>query len=268
MERIKFDYKEPGGLEIVRLIVFERLRNDNSWKQFDVSGVGYDKYVEYIGDQIFGREKLNFLATEILWECMIQGIIAPGREKGGDFLPWFHITEYGYKVLSTNEYLPHDPTGYLDNIKSEIPNLDDTVFSYLSESLNCFTRDNLIASIVMLGVASERAFLILCDSFLNAISSQKEKNAFQKILNLKAIKPKMDWVVKKVEQIKKALPDNTNIMLSVIFDFIRCQRNDLGHPKEKPPKVMREDAYVYLRLFPNYYKIFNEVITYLSQNKI
>lgn len=87
MEKIKFDFKEPGGLEIVRLIVFERLRNDNDWKQFDVSGVGYDKYVEYIGNEIFGREKLIFLASEILWECMIQGIIAPGREKVEIFFP-------------------------------------------------------------------------------------------------------------------------------------------------------------------------------------
>jgi hypothetical protein len=272
MSKIHFDPKEEGGMELTRAIVLERLRKDKDWRQFDLSGTGFDNYVEYIGDPGDGRKRLVFLAQDVLWEFMIQGIIAPGLNVSNPNLPWFHITEHGKKVLAKEELLPHDPTGYLDRFRKEIKNPDKTVEAYLSESLNCFTRGNFIASIVMFGVASERAFLILCDSLLNTITDTKEKLKFQKILEQRAIKPKMDWVLNKIQVIQsgspRPLPDNVNIMLASIFDFIRCQRNDLGHPQETLPKVTKEDAYVNLRIFPNYFKMVNEVSDYLKKNKV
>lgn len=270
MEKIQFNPKEEGGLELARAIVLERLKKYKDWRQYDLSGTGFDMLVEYIGDPKDAREKLVFLAQDVLWEFMIQGIIAPGLNVSNPNLPWFHITEYGKKVLNEGEFLPHDPTGYLDRFRTEIKNPDPTVELYLSESLNCFARGNFIASVILLGVASERAFLLLCDSILNSLSDLKEKSKFQKILEIKAIKPKMDWVLNKIQAIQskspRPLPDNVNIMLASIFDFIRSQRNDLGHPQEKPPKVTREDAYVNLRIFPNYFKMVGQVIEYLRNN--
>jgi len=272
MSRIKFDPNEEGGLELARAIVLERLRNDSGWRQYDLSGEGFDRFVEYVGDQGSGRRRLASLAQDVLWEFMIQGIIAPGLDVHNPNFPWFRITDYGRRVLSEREFLPHDPTGYLERFRREVTSCDPTVESYLSESLNCFTRGCLIASVVMLGVASERVFLLLCECLANAISDSSEKAKFQKILESTAMKPKMDWVLNKVGVIQSAtprpLPDNVNIMLATIFDFIRCQRNNLGHPQENPPKVTRDDAYVNLRIFPNYYKMVMQVIDYLSSHKI
>jgi len=272
MSKINFDPKEEGGLELARAIVLERLRNDTNWNQYDHSGSGFGRFVEYIGDPTKGRRKLAFLAQDVLWEFMIQGIIGPGLNVDNPNLPFFHITEYGKKVLAGGEFLPHDTTGYLERFHNEITNPDPTVESYLSESLNCFTRNNLIASVIMLGIASERTFLLLCGSLLDSLADTTEKLKFQKILDQRAIKPKMDWVFNKIQAIQskspRPLPDNVNIMLASIFDFIRCQRNDLGHPQEKPPKVTREDAYVNLRIFPSYFKMLNQVINYLTNNKV
>lgn len=78
----------------------------------------------------------------------------------------------------------------------------------------------------------------------------------------------MDWILNKTQLLRKHLPDNVNIMLNTIFDFIRCQRNDLGHPQQTPPNVTRDDAFVNLRIFPNYYKMVNQVIDYLNKNSI
>lgn len=272
MSKINFDPNEEGGLEIARAIVLERLRNDKNWNQFDVTGEGYDRFVEYIGKPHQGMNKLLFLAQDVLWEFMIQGIIAPGMNVSNRNLPWFHVTEYGKKVIATGEFLPHDPTGYLERFHNEITNPDPTVEAYLSESLNCFRTGTFIASVVMLGVASERTFLLLCDSLFNAIANPTEKSKFQKILEYRAIKPKMDWVSDKIQALQKksprALPDNVNTMLILIFDFIRYQRNDLGHPQENPPKVTREDAYVNLRIFPNYFKVVGQVIGYLTSHQV
>ncbi len=270
MTKIQFDPDEEGGLEIARTVVLERLRTDENWNQYDTSGNGFDRFVDYVGHEPKARKALAFLAQEVLWELIIQGAVAPGF--AGNFsLPWFHITEYGKKVLAERTYLPHDPTGYLDRFRAEVGKHDASILAYLSESLNCFTRGCSIASVVMLGVASEKVFLNLCESLRNAIASTTEKSEFEDILKQMAIKPKMDSVTNKIQAIQRqfrAFTDDVDVRLTGIFNFIRCQRNELGHPRENPPKVTREDAYVYLRLFPSYCKIASDIITWLSQNKI
>lgn len=271
MNKISFDPNEEGGLELARAILIERLKRDKNWNSINSYDPGFDPYVEYVNNEQLGRTKLLDLIRDVFWEFIIQGIIAPGTNLGTN-LPWFHITEYGKKVLEAEEFLPHDPTGYLQRFRDDIGAPDPTIEAYLSESLNCFTRGSYIACIVMLGVASERAFLLLCDSLLNALSDPNEKSAFDAILKINAIKPKEDWVLNKIQVIQKKrprpLPDNVNIMLTVIFDFIRSQRNSLGHPQENPPKISREEAYVNLRIFPGYYKMLNQAMNYLSHDSV
>jgi hypothetical protein len=93
----------------------------------------------------------------------------------------------------------------------------------------------------MLGIAAERVFLLLSNKLLSALADPKEEKQFRAIMERMALKPKLDFVSRKIldTQSKRPrdLPDNVNIMISVIYDFIRTQRNDLGHPKETPPNV-------------------------------
>ncbi|OGW72185.1 MAG: hypothetical protein A2Y02_00010 [Omnitrophica bacterium GWA2_52_12] len=267
MGKINFNPREDNGLELVRAIIFERLRKDTNWNQFDLTGEGFNPYVEFVGEVVEGRRRITALVQDVMWELIIQGVITPGRDTSNPNLPWFHLTEYGKKVLSAGEFLPHDPGGYLDKFRAVMGRVDPTVDTYLSESLNCFTRGCLVASVVMLGVASERVFLLICEAFKNAIENQKEKTDFERLLEIRSIKPKMDWIFKKVEELQrrtpKPFPDNVTIMLVSIFDFIRNQRNDLGHPRETPPKVSRDDAYVNLRIFPGYAKMGNLIVDFL-----
>lgn len=272
MGKIRFNPNEKGGLELARAIVLQRLKEDTTWNQYDHSGEGFDRYVEYVGDADAGRHKLISLAQDILWELMIQGVVAPGLNINNPNLPFFRITEYGRRVVSEGKYLPHDPTGYLDRFREEVTSPDPVVMSYLSESLECFSRGNLLASVVMLGIASERMFLLLCEALLNWLSDSNEKNEFEEIINRNAIKPKMDWVFSKIQNLQQVsprpLPDNVNIMLGTIFDFIRCQRNNLGHPQDSPPNVSLEDAYVNLRVFPSYCRMANQIIDYFYNNRV
>ena len=272
MNKIEFDPNDEDGLELARTIVINRLRSDSHWNQFESTGHEFERDVEYIGDEHEGRKKLAILTNEILWEFIFQRIISPGTNEGNLHLPFFHITDYGEKVLKEEEFQPHDPTGYLERFRRDIPDCDPTVESYLAESLNCFLNSNLIASIVMLGVASERTFLLLCESLNGAIENSGEQSQFKKTLKRNAMKPKMDAVLNKIitiqSQSPKPLPDNVNVMLIAIFDFIRIQRNDLGHPQETPPKTSRDEALVNLRIFPTYYKMVKQVIDYLNLNRV
>ena len=269
MPKVPFNPSEPGGLELVRQIVFIKLRNDSRWNQLDITGAGFEPYVEFTGGSQDYR-RLAFLAQEVCWELIIQGVLAPGLDASNPNLPFFHITEYGRKVLVADQYIPHDPTGYLENLVKAVPKPDPTVVAYLSESLNCFTRGTQIAAVVMLGIAAERVFLLVCESLSEALLDQAEKSEFDKLMSMNAMKPKLDWVLQKMQTIqsRKGIPDNVNVMLSTIYDFIRSQRNDLGHPKDDPPNVTREETFVYLNVFPKYYKIAQDVRAFLATNKV
>jgi hypothetical protein len=172
-------------------------------------------------------------------------------------------------VVEAERYLPHDPTGYLSDLSADVPKIDSTVRLYLTEGLQCFIRGTPIAATVMLGIASERVFLLVCEALEAALLDQKELREFSKILLRNAIKPKLDWVLRKTEQIRSkhsGLPDTLNITFVTVFDFIRQQRNELGHPQPTPPSVTREEAFVNLRLFPIYYKTAETYRTFLLKH--
>jgi hypothetical protein len=57
-------------------------------------------------------------------------------------------------------------------------------------------------------------------------------------------------------------------MLVAIYGLMRGQRNDLGHPRESPPNIKRQDAFVNLQIFPRYYEIAEEVRAFLGSNSV
>ncbi len=272
MDKIRYDPDEQGGLELARAVVLQCLKENRNCHQYIDVFSSLDNYVDFIGDLGQGRRRLTMLAQDVLWELMIQGVIAPGLNSTNPNLPFFHFTEYGEEVISEQKYMPHDPTGYLDRFRANIENADPVILAYLTESLDCFVRGNSIASVIMLGIAAEQVFLLLCNALVDSLCDTNEKTEFDKILNRNPMKPKLDWFLNKIQELQQSsshpLPDNVNIMLCTIYDFIRCQRNELGHPQDTLPNVTREDAYINLRVFPSYYEMANQVITYLQSNKV
>jgi len=267
---IVFDVKDSRGLEIARQVVFARLKTDHTWKHLPVTPNTDFPSIEFAGFQ--APERFTEFVLDIFWELIMQGVIAPGSSTQSPNLPWFHVTEYGRKVLDANEYVPHDPTHYLENLRKAISAPDATVMAYLAEALNCFTKGALVAATILLGVASERVFLLVCSSLQKALSDSTERDKFTKLLARNAMKPKLDWVQQKIEKIQATkqhpLPDNVNMMLSVIYDLVREQRNELGHPRDAPPQLQREEVFANLCIFPTYYKTAQTVTAYFDTNQV
>lgn len=270
--KIPFD-PNTADLETARQIVFARLRSDREWHSIDKSGDGFSPFVEYTSQPgRDGRWRLAVLASEVFWLLVGEGILSPGMDYSNPDLPWFHITAYGHKVLASPEPQPYDPTFYLAGLRTKIATPDPTVMAYVTESLETFRKGNLVASTVMLGIAAERVFLLLCNSLEAALANPGEKAAFAKLLKGLAIKPKLDWVHDKIQKVQKlrpaGFPDNATIMTIAIYDLLRCQRNELGHPREDPPTVKRADAFVNLQIFPRYYEIAEEARNFLFSNPV
>jgi hypothetical protein len=88
-----------------------------------------------------------------------------------------------------------------------------------------------------------------------SLKSAKDQEAFKKLPEM--VKPRHRWILEKFQNLpskirRNELPESLDVTLSSLFDLIRRQRNDLGHPQESPPDMDRETAFVSFRLFPTY----------------
>lgn len=267
MSKTPYDSRTPD-FEAVRRIFLDWLRVNGNVSQLDLSGQAYEGQVEWIGPR--QPNILAFHIHDIFWQLLIEGIVAPGMNPANPNLPYFHVTQYGRKVLASDAGHPYDPTGYIARLQDRVPNIDATVIAYLRESLDAFRRGSPVASTVMLGIAAERVFLLLCDSMLAALADSKDRLTFQKLLDRFPMKPKLDWIHSKIQEIEAkrlaGFPDNASLMVTAIYDILRSQRNDLGHPRANPPQVTREDAFVNLQVFQRYYETAEEVRRYFATN--
>jgi hypothetical protein len=267
---VPYDPTRPD-LAAVRRIFLDWLRANPNATQLDSSGTAYERLVEYVNNN---REPqlLAFHVTEVFWELLVEGIVAPGTSSQMLDLPWFHLTEYGKRVVASEAGHPHDEPGYLALLRARVPQPDQTVQAYLGEALTAFRRGTPVASTIMLGIAAERIFLLVCDSLSVALRDPTEKATFDALLQRFPMKPKLDWVHAKLLELQNrrvaGIPDNATLAVTAIYDFLRVQRNDLGHPREVPPSVDREEAFANLQILPRYYQVAEEVRQFLRGNQV
>jgi len=170
------------------------------------------------------------LIHELVWSFIVQGILVPGTDDSNQGWPFLRLTEYGQRCVDDNQILPHDPDGYLKDFQRAVPSADPVIQEYLSEALQCFLRDLNRAAAVMLGAASERAVLLLIESYACSIADQVESQ----IEKASSIFRKYEIFDKGFANVKpkfpKALGENADSLLRGVFDLIRNSRNDAGHP--------------------------------------
>ena len=104
----------------------------------------------------------------------------------------------------------------------------------------------------MLGVAAERAFLIMAESY--AASSMSGASAMAKEL----AKPRSNYFAlwtefrKRIEPVRQDLPNGLAdaLTLDAIADLIRLTRNEVGHPTGR--QIDEDTARVHLTIAPMY----------------
>lgn len=227
-----------GDLELVRQIVLRRLKEDADWHEFDRTwGDRASRFVQFDPPRL--RSRFIVLANEVMWQLIIQGVITVGHGEGNPNLPWFRITDYGQKVLAAERFVPHDPTGYMAELSVIAGPLDMTVASrYAEEALACFAAGCNVASVLLLGVAAESAFNQLCDSIRPTLNDAADKAKLDLTI---PVRPRHRWLVERYQNLpaaeRRRLSESLDVTLTSLYDLIRKQRNDLGHPQEQPPQL-------------------------------
>ena len=217
------------------------------------------------------EEEKYFL--ESFQDLISQGVIMWGREPQ-DFLNTFpvsfSITTYGRKILESGEIIPHDPHGYLDRLKKSVPAIDTLVLMYVDESLQCYINRNFMASSVMLGVASEATFYSLLDSFQKCVKmdstlrqkSEKMNNRMNLVEKFNIV---YDGLVQKKSDLDEEIASTLEHNLNGIFNFIRLQRNESGHPTGQ--RLGKDQMLSNLTLFAMYCKTVYDLIRSLDKSR-
>lgn len=267
--KIPYDPRNPD-FEAVRQIFFAWLRADPRASQLPIGGEGLQEFVDWVGPK--DPQILAFHAVEVFWRLLVEGIVAPGMDSSNMNLPWFHLTAYGRKVIAAEPGHPHDLEGYLARIRKGSAAPDGTVLAYITESLTTFRQGSVVAAAVMLGIAAERVFLLVCDALCQSLADPNEKLRLEGILERFPMKPKLDWVHSKLLGVQArrvaGFPESAVLMVTAIYDLLRAQRNDLGHPREIPPQLDREEVFASLQVFPRFYQTSDELVRFLQSNRV
>jgi hypothetical protein len=251
MAKFPFTNADADNVELVRQIVLHRLRTDPTYSHLDPFAGGYDQLVDFESPPL--RVTLFNLVRQVLWELLCQGVLTPGTDSSNPDLPLFHITPHGQKVLAAGGPVPYDPTGYIDDVRSRAQAcIGKVVLSYLAHAVDAFNKQSFVAATLLLGISAEAAFLDLLDVIRAHLKNPNDANKIPGRPD--KISPQHAWVMARFDSIPKAdkaaLPESVAMSLRSLLTLIRLERNELGHPQFAPPAVTREQAYLYLSLYP------------------
>lgn len=205
---------------------------------------------------------------EILWDLIIERVLTIGDYQN-DSWPHFSLTEYGEKVIKSNKPVPNDTNGYLNRIKKEIPDLDSVIEIYLSESIRTYNINQLLSATITLGCASEKALLLLIETYRDTFKDNTKQEKFIKKTKGKFIKIQFEEFDKDFTGIMGQLPydlkDNYRNTLTGIFEMIRRNRNLAGHPTGK--QIDKDTLFANLQVFIPYCRYIYDLKRYFVSNK-
>lgn len=255
--------RQPGWNQVVSLeIAVGNLKNKMQGilqqRQFVSDGRGYLERGEYA------------LIHENIWSFIIQGILVPGSDDNNPNWPFLRLTAYGQHCIEAHQILPYDPDGYLRDFDRAVPSADPIVREYLTEALQCFLRDLNRACAVMLGAASEKAVLLLIDSYAGSIADLTKRDQIKiQIAKAASIFRKYEIFERGFTNVRQHIPkpltENVDSLLRGVFDLIRNSRNEAGHPTSGI-LVSRDANYSHLRLFIPYYQRIYDLIAWFVAN--
>jgi hypothetical protein len=191
--------------------------------------------------------------AEVLWGLVGEGLAYVDRAgQGPDNWHWA-ASALGIKVANGGSWEPRDPTGYLTRLRNRAPGLDDDTIRYVQEALAAFNARCYLATSVMLGVASERAFGRLAHAFAQCRPASERPRLTERLENPRTMyHRRFEEFRKRLEPVRDSLPDGLadNLSMDAIADLLRVSRNNAGHPTGKA--IDEDTAFTHLQVAAQY----------------
>lgn len=201
-------------------------------------------YAKQLGLEVPGQVGNVDAVLSELWKMTMEGVLQPkwSDDANPSRIIGFTLTEYGKTFL---EGPPIDrPNQYIADLREQVPAIADEVITYIRESLTAYNHGCYFAATVMLGVAAERLFEILLETYIGSMPDQSARTQFSDKITDRGIS-------KQYEEFMKKLPDltgsegiigedrpTTNRLrrdfghaMKITFETIRSHRNYAAHPR-------------------------------------
>lgn len=222
---------------------------------------------------VWKKGEILSTSREIIQEFINMGALYPGQfgqVHGSDFYPWLTITEYGKEIFSQEDWLPYDPDGYIKALKEKVPEIDDVTLIYISEAVATFNRRELLSATITIGVASENLMLLLIEAYTDWIKNATRKSMFYKKVEERFISTQYKEFKKEfitdLMSLPKEFRSDWETYLDGVFNFIRLNRNDAGHPTGKQFNV--KVVYASLQIFAEYAQFIIKIIQHFKSTNL
>ncbi len=147
------------------------------------------------------------------------------------------LTGIGREVAAGREPNPDVPHEYLSSIRATVPGVDDIVLEYLGDALDTYSKASYRPSVLMIGVASEAAFIQVAQAVAMALERSNRGGEAKKLQAL-LDQPRttashlFDETRKRIDV--SALPTAIRTDMRLALDFIsdvvkgheKCSAND------------------------------------------
>lgn len=231
------------------------------------------------------------LMRETLWDLYLLRVISPapgageifddvGRRSpytvdGGIFLDLdqLYITAHGAEVLreSDKRIQIYDPDGFLSTFLDAQPSPDPELMRYLTECINVFRGNYLVAAVVLLGASSERLIDVVAAALRDALgdpigtSWHRTKYANKKDVSNRFKAFEGTLMREYGEELKTVgLSEAFQDIVKINFEAIRHSRNSIAHPSDKIPNLNEVAGMIHN--FSLYFDYVNSIIDYLRKN--
>lgn len=192
---------------------------------------------------------------QVVWQLVSQGLAYIDFSQSYPENWQLLVTEAGAEAARDEALNPDNFGEYLKELVDMVPAASSTVLQYATEAGNAYVCRCYFASTVMLGVASEAAFLEMARSFARWLP-EKQGDHFREIID----SPRTNYITKfnefrkRVEPHKPKIPahlsDGMTLTMDAVLDLLRINRNDAGHPTGRT--IGRGDAFISLQMFARY----------------
>ncbi len=201
---------------------------------------------------------------EILWELLVQGVLAPGKNSLNLNLPFVHLTAFGVQCLEVDTILPHDPDGYIERLQAACgEDVDPLLIETTREALLAYLAGRYPSSAVMLG----RSAWILLHRLGEALI-EHGRGTGRGVRRLEAARHRPRRLASTAlraigfRDLAPELVEDGQQRLRGLRILLEASHRDDGRPPL--PRIDRETTHGYLLLFPQQCQIVYHLVAALE----
>jgi len=187
---------------------------------------------------------------EILWELLVQGVLAPGKNSLNLNLPFVHLTEYGTRCLEDGSTLVHDPEQYVEKLLEKTGGRASAFVQHaVQEALAVFLAGSWASAILHLARAAEELFDQLTLALVHSGHRDgKGTKRLEAATRFSIGQAQLAIQSAGHRTLPQALAETVEPQLSGLLALMQGVRNPEGSPRQ--PRPTKDQVLAFFLLFP------------------